>query len=126
MLTLRPPHRVPADISGRQALEHQWRAQNVAAEPLAAVAIAGSDADGGVQAEGLSDALGLGGIVAHGAPREGRDAALVMTVASGPSLSEVCALCSAFDYQARFISIWIRQDRWTTISYSSSEITGHE
>jgi ketosteroid isomerase-like protein len=32
----------------------------------------------------------------------------------------------AFDYQARFISIWIKQGVWKTISYSSSEIGGHE
>jgi ketosteroid isomerase-like protein len=30
----------------------------------------------------------------------------------------------SFDYQARFISIWIKQfDRWWNISYSSTEIT---
>lgn len=29
----------------------------------------------------------------------------------------------AFDYQARFISIWVREDeRWRNISYSSAEI----
>ena len=30
-----------------------------------------------------------------------------------------------FDYQARFISIWVKEnDQWRNISYSSSEITG--
>ncbi len=30
-----------------------------------------------------------------------------------------------FDYQARFISVWIRQcDTWQNLSYSSAEITG--
>jgi ketosteroid isomerase-like protein len=30
-----------------------------------------------------------------------------------------------FDYQARFVSIWIKEnDQWRNISYSSSEITG--